>query len=84
MLFSIYLICGFQVKFSSNGTPRNLIDSARLISQLIIFNLGSNGTPRNLIDSAQLIIFNLGSKTEISSCVLRLWRNAYFILFYIE
>ena len=60
MLFSIYLICGFQVKFSSNGTPRNLIDSA------------------------QLIIFNLGSKTEISSCVLRLWRNAYFILFYIE
>ena len=37
MLFSIYLICGFQVKFSSNGTPRNLIDSA----QLIIFNLGS-------------------------------------------
>ena len=60
MLFSIYLICGFQVKFSSNGTPRNLIDSA------------------------QLIIFNLVSKTEISSCVLRLWRNAYFILFYIE
>ena len=34
-------MCGFQVKFSSNRKPRNLIDSANLISQLFIFSLGT-------------------------------------------
>ena len=31
----------FHVEFSSNRTPRNLIDSARLISYLFIFSLES-------------------------------------------
>ena len=40
ILFSMYFICVFQLRFSSNNTPRNFFDSVRAISLLFIFNFG--------------------------------------------
>ena len=40
ILFSLSFMCSFHVKYWSNKTPRNLIDSSLYISLLLIISLG--------------------------------------------
>ena len=50
ILFSMYFICVFQVRFLSSKTPRNFIDSVRAISRLFMFRFGKiSGTSSFLL-----------------------------------
>ena len=49
ILFLIYLICDFQVKFSSNRTPKILIGYVRFIYKLCTFSLECSRTISSLL-----------------------------------
>ena len=59
----MYFICVFQLRFLSNNTPRNFIDSVRAISLLFTFNFGKTSARCSFLlglwKNEYLIFFNI-------------------------